>query len=142
MSVSVSGEGVREPLASASGVGGRVQRVPASDAGPREGHVAAGSGVVVREPSVSVSGVGVREVSVSASGVSGREPVKGWDGSAPHQTGTALLGGRAVDRLAVPGAELDLTADVRRTPTLHTKIDSAEAADRQGARGAGAGRIP
>jgi len=27
-------------------------------------------------------------------------------------------------------------------PTLHTKIDSAGAADRQAARGAGAGRIP
>ncbi|WP_425336837.1 hypothetical protein [Streptomyces sviceus] len=35
-----------------------------------------------------------------------------------------------------------LTADVGRTPTLHTKIDSAEASDREVARGAGAGRMP
>ncbi|MFL5995873.1 MAG: hypothetical protein ACJ736_16480 [Streptomyces sp.] len=40
------------------------------------------------------------------------------------------------------GSERDLTADVGRPPTLHTKIDSAEAADRQVARGADAGRIP
>ena len=40
------------------------------------------------------------------------------------------------------GSERDLTADVGWTPTLHTKIDSAEAADRAVARGAGAGRIP
>jgi hypothetical protein len=40
------------------------------------------------------------------------------------------------------GSERHLTADVGRPPTLHTKIDSAEAADRQVARGAGAGRIP
>jgi pectate lyase len=52
-----------------------------------------------------------------------------------------------VDLLAIhnaynSGSERDLTADVGWTPTLHTKIDSAEAADRQVARGAGAGRIP
>jgi hypothetical protein len=41
-----------------------------------------------------------------------------------------------------PGSARDLTADAGRPPTLHTKIDSAEAADRQVARGAGAGRIP
>ncbi|MFF4059530.1 hypothetical protein ACFYZ8_28320 [Streptomyces sp. NPDC001668] len=35
-----------------------------------------------------------------------------------------------------------LTADVAWTPTLHTKIDSAAVADRQVARGAGAGRMP
>ena len=40
------------------------------------------------------------------------------------------------------GSERDLTADVGWTPTLRTKIDSAEAADREVARGAGAGRIP
>ncbi len=33
-------------------------------------------------------------------------------------------------------------ADGGRTPTLHTKIDSAAAADRQPVRGAGAGRMP
>ncbi|WP_166682776.1 hypothetical protein [Streptomyces aquilus] len=40
------------------------------------------------------------------------------------------------------GGERDLTAEVGRTPTLHTKIDSADAAHRQVARGAGAGRLP
>ncbi|WP_397895473.1 hypothetical protein [Streptomyces canus] len=73
--------------------------------------------------------MGGREPSVSAPGVGGREPVKSWNGSAPHQSGTL-------------GSERDLTADADRPPTLHTKIDSAEAADRQVARGAGAGRIP
>ncbi|MET7652881.1 MULTISPECIES: hypothetical protein [unclassified Streptomyces] len=38
--------------------------------------------------------------------------------------------------------ERDLTADVGWTPTLHGKIDSAAVADREVARGAGAGRIP
>ncbi|MFI6669634.1 hypothetical protein ACIBM1_32460 [Streptomyces sp. NPDC050481] len=41
-----------------------------------------------------------------------------------------------------PGSERDLTADAGRPPTLHTKIDSAETADREVARGADAGRIP
>ncbi|WP_406391952.1 pectate lyase [Streptomyces sp. NBC_00882] len=72
--------------------------------------------------------------------------VKSWNGSALHQTGT-LFNGYPVDLLALynaynSGSERDLTADVGWTPTLHTKIDSAEAADRQVARGAGAGRIP
>ncbi|MET9791897.1 pectate lyase family protein [Streptomyces canus] len=72
--------------------------------------------------------------------------VKSWNGSALHQTGT-LFNGYPVDLLAIhnaynSGSERDLTADVGWTPTLHTKIDSAEAADRQVARGAGAGRIP
>ncbi|MET8165455.1 hypothetical protein ABZT34_14575 [Streptomyces sp. NPDC005329] len=40
------------------------------------------------------------------------------------------------------GSERDLTADVGWTPTLHGKIDSAAVADREVARGAGAGRIP
>ncbi|MET9505665.1 hypothetical protein ABZY42_28735 [Streptomyces sp. NPDC006622] len=40
------------------------------------------------------------------------------------------------------GSERDLTADVGWTPTLHTVIDSAAVADREVARGAGAGRIP
>ncbi|GAA3793000.1 pectate lyase [Streptomyces coacervatus] len=72
--------------------------------------------------------------------------VKSWNGTALHQTGT-LFNGWPVDLLAVynaynSGSERDLTADVGWTPTLHTKIDSAEAADREVARGAGAGRIP
>ncbi|WP_053847088.1 hypothetical protein [Streptomyces sp. NRRL B-24085] len=58
-----------------------------------------------------------------------------------------LSNGSPVDPFAVhstcdSGSARDLTADVGRTPTLHTKIDSADAADRQVARGAGAGRIP
>ncbi|WP_155054939.1 pectate lyase family protein [Streptomyces blattellae] len=72
--------------------------------------------------------------------------VKSWNGSALHQTGT-LFNGYPVDLLAIynaynSGSERDLTADVGWTPTLHTKIDSAERADREVARGAGAGRLP
>ncbi|WP_247197608.1 polysaccharide lyase family 1 protein [Streptomyces sp. GESEQ-35] len=72
--------------------------------------------------------------------------VKSWNGSALHQTGT-LFNDYPVDLLAIhnaynSGSERDLTADVGWTPTLHTKIDSAERADREVARGAGAGRIP
>ncbi|MGW0420798.1 pectate lyase family protein [Streptomyces sp. NPDC003015] len=72
--------------------------------------------------------------------------VKSWNGSALHQSGT-LFNGYPVDLLAIhnaynSGSERDLTADVGWTPTLHTKIDSAEAADRQVAHGAGAGRMP
>jgi pectate lyase len=72
--------------------------------------------------------------------------VKSWNGTALHQTGT-LFNGCPVDLLAIynaynSGSERDLTADVGWTPTLHAKIDSAEAADREAARGAGAERIP
>ncbi|MGP4010402.1 pectate lyase family protein [Streptomyces sp. 4N124] len=72
--------------------------------------------------------------------------VKSWNGTALHQTGT-LFNGYPVDLLAIhnaynSGSERDLTADVGWTPTLHTKIDSAERADREVARGAGAGRLP
>lgn len=72
--------------------------------------------------------------------------VKSWNGSALHQSGT-LFNGYPVDLLAIhnaynSGSERDLTADVGWTPTLHTKIDSAAVADRQVARGAGAGRLP
>lgn len=72
--------------------------------------------------------------------------VKSWNGTALHQSGT-LFNGWPVDLLAVynaynSGSERDLTADVGWTPTLHTKIDSAAVADREVARGAGAGRIP
>ncbi|WP_327716359.1 pectate lyase [Streptomyces sp. NBC_00490] len=72
--------------------------------------------------------------------------VKSWNGTALHDEGT-LFNGFPVDLLAInnaynSGSERDLTADVGWTPTLHTKIDSAEAADREVARGAGAGRIP
>ncbi|MFH8803057.1 polysaccharide lyase family 1 protein [Streptomyces sp. NPDC017936] len=71
--------------------------------------------------------------------------VKSWNGTALHQTGT-LFNGYPVDLLAVhnaynSGSERDLTADVGWTPTLHGEIDSAAAADRAVARGAGAGRI-
>ncbi|MFF4258084.1 polysaccharide lyase family 1 protein [Streptomyces sp. NPDC001663] len=72
--------------------------------------------------------------------------VKSWNGTALHQTGT-LFNGRPVDLLAIynaynSGSERDLTADVGWTPTLHAQIDSAAVADREVARGAGAGRIP
>ncbi len=70
--------------------------------------------------------------------------VKSWNGTALHQTGT-LFNGFPVDLLTIynaynSGSERDLTADVGWTPTLHTKIDSADTADREVARGAGAGR--
>ncbi|MFJ8359444.1 hypothetical protein [Streptomyces sp. NPDC093984] len=72
--------------------------------------------------------------------------VKSWNGSALHQSGT-LFNGYPVDLLAIhnaynSGSERDLTADVGWTPTLHGPIDSAAVADREVARGAGAGRIP
>ncbi|MFF6876304.1 polysaccharide lyase family 1 protein [Streptomyces sp. NPDC012474] len=72
--------------------------------------------------------------------------VKSWNGTALHQSGT-LFNGYPVDLLAIHNAynsagERDLTADVGWRPTLHTKIDSAVRADREVARGAGAGRIP
>ncbi|MBV7695125.1 polysaccharide lyase family 1 protein [Streptomyces sp. TRM70350] len=72
--------------------------------------------------------------------------VKSWNGSALHQSGTTF-NGYPVDLLAIhnaynSGSERDLTADVGWTPTLHGRIDSAERADREVARGAGAGRIP
>ncbi|MFI9546615.1 polysaccharide lyase family 1 protein [Streptomyces sp. NPDC052016] len=72
--------------------------------------------------------------------------VKSWNGTALHQSGT-LFNGFPVDLLAIynaynSGSERDLTADVGWTPTLHGKIDSASVADREVARGAGAGRIP
>ncbi|MFJ4280018.1 polysaccharide lyase family 1 protein [Streptomyces massasporeus] len=72
--------------------------------------------------------------------------VKSWNGSALHQSGT-LFNGFPVDLLSIynaynSGSERDLTVDVGWTPTLHGPIDSARAADRAVARGAGAGRIP
>lgn len=72
--------------------------------------------------------------------------VKSWNGSALHQSGT-LFNGFPVDLLSIhnaynSGSERDLTADVGWTPALHGPIDSARAADRAVARGAGAGRIP
>ncbi|GAA2506778.1 hypothetical protein GCM10010276_59450 [Streptomyces longisporus] len=68
------------------------------------------------------------------------------NGTALHRTGT-LFNGYPVDLPAIhnacnSGSERDLTADVGWTPTLHTKIDSAETADREVAHGAGPGRIP
>lgn len=82
----------------------------------------------------------------SPSQVEAADLVKSWNGTALHQTG-ALFNGYPVDLLAIHnayncGSERDLTADVGWTPTLHTKIDSAETADREVAHGAGAGRIP
>jgi pectate lyase len=59
-----------------------------------------------------------------------------------HIEAADLVGSGNGSALHHSGGERDLTADAGRTPTLHTKIDSAETADRQVARGAGAGRIP
>ncbi|MER6715961.1 MULTISPECIES: pectate lyase [unclassified Streptomyces] len=72
--------------------------------------------------------------------------VKSWNGSALHQSGT-LFNGFPVDLLMIynaynSGSERDLTDDVGWTPVLHGPVDSAAAADRAVARGAGAGRIP
>jgi pectate lyase len=72
--------------------------------------------------------------------------VKSWNGTALHQSGT-LFNNWPVDLLAIydaynSGSERDLTADVGWAPTLHGQIDSAAVADREVARGAGAGRIP
>ncbi|MGW6542679.1 pectate lyase family protein [Streptomyces massasporeus] len=72
--------------------------------------------------------------------------VKSWNGSALHQSGT-VFNGFPVDLLSIhnaynSGSERDLTADVGWTPALHGPVDSARAADRAVARGAGAGRIP
>lgn len=71
--------------------------------------------------------------------------VKSGNGTALHRTGT-LFNGHPVDLLAIhnaynSGSERDLTADIGWTPTLHQKIDSAVRADREAARGAGAGRL-
>ncbi|MET9864646.1 pectate lyase [Streptomyces sp. NPDC006386] len=72
--------------------------------------------------------------------------VKSWNGGALHQSGT-LFNGFPVDLLMIynaynSGSERDLTDDVGWTPVLHGPVDSAAAADRAVARGAGAGRIP
>ncbi|MET9811420.1 pectate lyase [Streptomyces sp. NPDC006355] len=72
--------------------------------------------------------------------------VRSWNGSALHQSGT-LFNGFPVDLLMIynaynSGSERDLTDDVGWTPVLHGPVDSAAAADRAVARGAGAGRIP
>ncbi|CAL9557553.1 Pectate lyase [Streptomyces sp. enrichment culture] len=71
--------------------------------------------------------------------------VKSWNGTALHISGS-LFNGYPVDLLAInnaynSGSERDLTADVGWTPALHGPVDSAAAADRAVARGAGAGRI-
>lgn len=71
--------------------------------------------------------------------------VKSWNGSALHATGT-LFNGFPVDLLALnnsynSGSERDLTADVGWKPVLHGPVDTAERADRDVARHAGAGRV-
>jgi pectate lyase len=71
--------------------------------------------------------------------------VKSWNGSELHQTGT-LFNGFPVDLLAInnsynSGSERDLTADVGWVPALHGRVDSAAKADRDVARGAGAGEL-
>ncbi|SPF00668.1 hypothetical protein SMA5143A_1383 [Streptomyces sp. MA5143a] len=54
---------------------------------------------------------------------------------------TGLLTGNGDTATGDAPSERGLTADVGRTPTLHQKIDSAVRADREVARGAGAGRL-
>lgn len=71
--------------------------------------------------------------------------VKSWNGSALHAKGS-LFNGYPVDLLAInnaynSGSERDLTADVDWVPTSHGRVDSAERADHDVRRGAGAGRI-
>ncbi|MEV2250247.1 pectate lyase [Streptomyces sp. NPDC050147] len=71
--------------------------------------------------------------------------VKSWNGSALHAKGS-LFNGYPVDLLAInnaynSGSERDLTADVGWVPTSHGRVDSAERADHDVRRGAGAGRI-
>ncbi|MFF0016817.1 hypothetical protein [Streptomyces sp. NPDC005374] len=86
-------------------------------------------------------------VPAKPSGIEAADLVKSWNGTLWGSPRTESGGGCPVELLALhnaynSGSERDLTADVGRPPTLHTKIDSAEAADRQVARGAGAGRTP
>ncbi|MFC4467928.1 polysaccharide lyase family 1 protein [Streptomyces xiangluensis] len=71
--------------------------------------------------------------------------LKSWNGTALHATGS-LFNGYPVDLPAInnaynSGSERDLTGDVGWSPALHGKIDTAQRADRDVARGAGAGRI-
>lgn len=71
--------------------------------------------------------------------------VKSWNGSALHAKGS-LFNGYPVDLLAInnaynSGSERDLTADVGWVPASHGRVDSAERADHDVRRGAGAGRI-
>ncbi|WP_318204189.1 hypothetical protein [Streptomyces sp. SCL15-4] len=84
--------------------------------------------------------------------VEAADPVKSRNGSAPHASGTLRGpsrtesgGGCPVGPLAIHnaydfGSERDLTADAGRTPVPRGRTDSAAAADRAVARGAGAGR--
>ncbi|MFJ4363875.1 hypothetical protein ACIP4S_06885 [Streptomyces chartreusis] len=82
----------------------------------------------------------------------GRDTLAPDDGRAADGGGTAggstaddahvVSGGRGRFHAYNSGSERDLAADVGRTPTLHSKIDSAGTADRAVARGAGAGRLP
>jgi pectate lyase len=69
-----------------------------------------------------------------------RDTLTADDGWAAAEGG--ITGGAAADDAHVcSGGERDLTAGVGWTPTPHGKIDSARRADRDVARGAGAGRV-
>ncbi|MEU3415191.1 hypothetical protein ABZ760_28710 [Streptomyces sp. NPDC006658] len=80
------------------------------------------------------------------------DPVESRNGSAPHASGTPRGssrtesgGGCPVGMLAVhhahdPGSERDVTADAGWTSVPHGRTDSAAAAGRPVARGAGSGR--
>ncbi|MEV8306485.1 pectate lyase [Streptomyces flavidovirens] len=70
--------------------------------------------------------------------------LKSWNGSALSQRGTEF-NGFPVDLVPIynaynSGSETDLATDVGWTPALHGRIDSAERAAADVARGAGAGR--
>ena len=67
-----------------------------------------------------------------------RDPLATDDGRAAYGTGAGTT--RGADD-GGSGSEPHLTAGAGRTPTLHATIDSAAVADREVARGAGAGRI-
>lgn len=71
--------------------------------------------------------------------------VKSWNGSALHAKGT-LFNGYPVDLVEInnaynSGSERDLTPDVGWVPAAHGRVDSAQRADHDVRRGAGAGRL-
>lgn len=78
-----------------------------------------------------------------ASGSSGRVFLR-RGAAGTSRTPGAVVPGFGVGRRRSTHLRVDRVplAEAGRTPTLHTKIDSAAAADRQVAPGAGAGRLP
>jgi len=97
----------------------------------------------LRRPTVIGTALGPLRVPVHAEARdTSRDPLATDDGRAAYGTGNGTgTTGAAADG-GDSGSERDLTAGAGRTPTLHATIDSAAVADREVARGAGAGRIP